>query len=143
MAGLEIQPGLLIPEDEIQVSYSRSGGPGGQNVNKLETRVTLRYSVRESRALDEDQRARLLARLSSRLTSEGELLVHASRQRVQGRNEKEGRERLAGILRDALALPKKRRATRPTRGSKKRRLAQKQRRSETKRLRRKNPDGES
>jgi len=142
LAGLEIQPGLLIPEDELQVSYSRSGGPGGQNVNKLETRVTLRYSVRESQALDEAQRARLLERLSSRLTSEGELLVHASRQRVQGRNEKEARERLAGILREALAVPKKRRATRPTHGSKKRRLAQKQRRSETKRLRRKNPDGE-
>ena len=104
-------------------------------MNKVATRVTLRFSVRESRSLDEDQRERLLERLASRLTREGELLVHASTHREQRRNETEARERLAAILFTALARPKTRRATRPTRGSKERRLAEKRRRSETKRLR--------
>jgi ribosome-associated protein len=78
---LEVRPGLRIPADEIHETASRSGGPGGQHVNKTETRVTLRWNVAESRALGEDHRRRLVTRLASRLTNRGHLVVHAQRER--------------------------------------------------------------
>ena len=121
-SGLEVRPGLEIPGGELVVDYARSGGPGGQNVNKVSTKVVLRWSVRESSALSEHDRAWLLQRLASRLTREGELVLHSSAHRERGRNLEEARERLAGIVREALKRPRRRRATRPTRASRKRRL---------------------
>jgi len=96
--------------------------------------------VRTSAVLSDGQRARLLERLAPRLVGEGELLVQASTYRERGRNLEEARERLASFVREALAVPKKRRPTRPTRGSKERRLKEKRQRSDTKRRRRADPE---
>lgn len=132
---LDVRPDLRIPEDELHESASRSSGPGGQHVNKTETRVTLRWSVRDSRALREDQRARLLSQLAGRLTQRGHLVVHAQRTRSRARNRELARERLAELVRDALHAPAERVATRPSRAQRARRLDVKRRRSAVKRTR--------
>jgi len=126
---------LVLPPEELSVAFARSGGPGGQNVNKVATKVVLRFSIEASASLGETRRARLLGRLASRLTGSGELLVQASRYRERGRNLADARERLAAILREALQVQRPRRATRPTAGSKRRRLEAKRRRGELKRRR--------
>jgi len=139
-AGVRVNARLMIPERELTLEAVRSGGPGGQNVNKVATKVVLRFSVRDSLVLGEWRRATLLARLAARLTKGGELVLHASRFRERHRNEEDARERLAVLLRKALQAPKKRVPTRPTRGSRERRLADKRRRSERKRDRRGSED---
>ncbi len=138
---LRVTRRLTIPSGEIALSFSRSSGPGGQNVNKLETRVTLRFATRTSRALSDEDRAWLSERLAGRLTRDGELVVHASTFRERERNLVAARERLAQILRSALARPKQRRATRPTHASATRRLEHKRRRGRDKALRRRS-DGD-
>ena len=127
---------LVIPPEELAATFSRSGGPGGQNVNKVETRVTLRFSVTRSAALSEAQRERALERLAPRLSGGGELIVTSQRTRRRARNLEDARERLAALLREATAVRKSRRPTRPTRAAVRRRLDEKQRRSQTKRGRR-------
>jgi ribosome-associated protein len=137
MDPLPVTNRLTLPADELEVSFARSGGPGGQNVNKVASKAILRFSVRESRVLSDAQRHLLLQRLSSRLTGDGELVLHAQTYREQARNLQDARERLAELLRGALAPPQKRHKTRPTRGSVKRRLDSKRRRGDLKRDRRK------
>lgn len=134
MDDLEIRPGITIPGSELSESHSRSGGPGGQHVNTTSSRITLRWSIPDS-ALPEAIRQRLVQRLGSRLTTRGELIVHADGHRSQLRNREAARERLAAVVRDALVEQKKRRATRPTRGSQRRRVQAKKQRGERKRLR--------
>ncbi|MDP6763026.1 MAG: alternative ribosome rescue aminoacyl-tRNA hydrolase ArfB [Planctomycetota bacterium] len=136
MEPLRVTSRLVIPPGELAVSFSRSGGPGGQNVNKVETRVTLRFDVARSTALSEPQRERALERLAPRLTGEGELILTSSRTRRRARNLADARERLAALLREATAVRKPRKSTRPTQGSVRRRLEEKKRRSQTKRERR-------
>jgi len=131
--GVRVNGRLLIPERELSLEAARSGGPGGQNVNKVASKVVLRFSVRASRALGERRRALLEERLAGRLNKNGEVVIHASRHRERSRNEQDARERLAAMLREALRTPKKRVATRPTRASKRRRLADKRRQAEKKR----------
>lgn len=133
---LEIGRYFSIPEDEIEEAASRSSGPGGQHVNKSNTRVTLRWNVRESAVLDPSQRARLLERLATRLTRDGDLIVHADRMRSRARNREHARARLVELLLDAMAENEERRATAPSRGSKLRIKKEKTLRGEIKRGRR-------
>ena len=126
---LEVRAGLRIPGDELVESASRSSGPGGQNVNKTSTRVTVRWDVGESRCLTEAQRRRIFERLSSRITLGGELLVHAQAHRTRPRNRELARARLAELVRDALRVQRGRIATRPSAGSRRRLRDAKKRRS--------------
>ena len=136
MAGVRISRTLSIPEEEIELSFARSGGPGGQHVNTSATKVELRFDVAGSPSLTDEQRRLLLERLSSRLTNDGVLVLHAGGHRSQTRNREAAVERFAGLLRDSLKTRRPRRPTRPSRASKERRLDEKKQRGEKKRLRR-------
>lgn len=134
-SGPGLPQGLVVPATELVERFSRSSGPGGQSVNTTDSRVELEYDVRSSAALTEPQRRRALAGLEGRLT-DGKLVVDASEHRSQHRNRVAARERLADLLRTALAPPPPtRRPTRPTRGSQRRRLDAKKQRGQTKALR--------
>ena len=133
---LEINERLRIPEEEFSWSFVRSGGPGGQNVNKVASKAVLRWNVVASPSVPDDIKARLQQQQRSRITSEGDLLFTSQRYRDQERNRLDCLEKLAGILRAASVVPKKRRKTKPSRGAKERRLAAKKRRSALKSSRR-------
>lgn len=133
---LEILPGVHLDSDELEFTYATSGGPGGQNVNRVATKAVLRIRLVDSPSFNEEQRARLMDKLAHRLTREGELVLHASRHRHRERNKEDALERLIAILRGALSVQKERRPTKPTQGSKRRRLDSKRKNSEKKRLRR-------
>ena len=134
-SGPGLPDGLGVPATELVERFSRSSGPGGQSVNTTDSRVELEYDVGSSDALTDSQRQRVLARLEGRLTA-GKLVVDASEHRSQHRNRVAARERLADLLRTALAPPPpSRRPTRPTKGSQRRRLDAKKQRGQTKALR--------
>nr|WP_145806436.1 alternative ribosome rescue aminoacyl-tRNA hydrolase ArfB [Kribbella amoyensis] len=133
--GLRVRAGITIPEAELVWRFSRSSGPGGQSVNTTDSRVELSFDVAATTALSETLRTRALERLASRLV-DGVITITASEHRSQWRNREAARERLAVLLREAIAPPPRpRRPTRPTKGSVRRRLDDKKRRGETKRLR--------
>jgi ribosome-associated protein len=130
---LLVSDAWTVPAAELVERFSRSSGPGGQGVNTADTRVQLSYDVAGSASLPGHLRGRVLDRLAGRLV-DGVLTVSAGEHRTQLDNRRAARERLADVLREAAAPPPaKRRATRPTRGSKERRLSEKKRRGETKR----------
>jgi ribosome-associated protein len=136
MDDLRVSRGLVIPLGELRVSSSRSSGPGGQHVNKSNTRVTLRWNIETSEALSDRQRALLRSRLDHRLTRGGELLLHAGRARSRARNLERARERLAEIVSEGLATTPTRIATKASAGARKRQVQQKKRRSAIKSQRR-------
>ncbi len=138
--GLFVRDGLVIPWAEITLRASRSGGPGGQNVNKVATKIEARWDIASSAAIDDATRATLLARLASRIDSRGRLRITSQRFRTQGANRKAALERLAALVAGALAPVKPRRPTRPSRNSKERRLEGKKRRAAQIRERRQRPD---
>jgi ribosome-associated protein len=133
---LAVNESLSIPRTELDVRVSRSSGAGGQHVNKTSSRVEIFWNVLGSRALTDEQRSRLREKLASRLTTEGSIRVVASDMRSQSRNRELAEERLADLVRRALIVPRKRRATKPTRAAKEARLDSKKRHSTKKRDRR-------
>jgi len=134
--GIVVSPTLTIPASELTFRASRAGGPGGQHVNTSSTRIELVWNVAASRALTDEQRERLLQKLSSRLDGERNLRVVASDRRSQRQNRESAEERMAELVRHALIVPKKRRPTKPTRAAKQARLESKRRISDKKRERR-------
>ena len=139
--GLQIRPGLVVPESDLSYRTSRSSGPGGQHVNKVETRVTVLLDLAATGSLSEAEKERVRERLPTRITRAGVLWVVAQKHRSQSANRDEARARLARLLAMALEPRRRRRATRPTRAAKRRRLEDKRRRGELKR-RRRQPRGE-
>ena len=133
---LAVNESVSIPRAELDVRVSRSSGAGGQHVNKTSSRVEIFWNIPASRALDEEQRARLQSKLGSRLTTDGSIRVVASDMRSQTRNRELAEERLAEMIRHALIVPRKRKATRPTRAAKEARLESKKLQSHKKKLRR-------
>lgn len=137
---LRVTSSIEVPERELRWRFSRSSGPGGQHVNTADSRVELSLDLRTTVALDDVMRARALERLADRLV-DGVLTVSASERRSQLRNREAAMERLASILREAIAPPPpSRRSTRATRSSVERRLTDKRRRAQTKKLRRADDD---
>lgn len=138
MEDLPIKAGLVIPGDRLELSVARSGGPGGQHVNKTNSKVVLRLDLEASQVFSEAQLARLRERIPPRyLAQEGRVLIlTSSEERDQGRNRDACRARLASVIKAALARPKTRRKTKPSRGAQERRLKTKQERGERKAQRR-------
>ena len=134
-ASLRISPGVVIPAAELSFSAVRSSGPGGQNVNRVATKVELRYDLPRSRALSAAVKARLTKLAAGRLDAEGRVVVVSQATRQQGRNLEDARDKLAALVRQALVEPKPRKPTRPSRGARERRLADKRRVAEQKHLR--------
>jgi ribosome-associated protein len=139
---LTINPSLSLPLAELEYRASRSGGPGGQHVNKASTRVEVVWDLAASPSLDDAQRFRLLERLATRLDSAGRLRLVSSSSRSQLQNREEVTERLRELVAAALVVPKARRRTKPSRQAKARRLETKRRRAALKRSRRIRPDDE-
>lgn len=132
---LNIAPGISIPDADLSVTFVRSSGPGGQNVNKVASGVQLRFDVGGTNALDEAVKQRLRRLAGRKLTDDDAILIFARNHRTQERNRAEALERLADLIRRALVAPRPRKATRPTRASKERRLQEKARRGQSKQMR--------
>lgn len=127
----------VIDSSELSVAFVRSSGPGGQHVNKTSTQAQVRWTPARSASLSDAQRQRIATRLKARLTTNGEMILSCDQHRSRERNLAEVIARLGRVVSAALQVPKTRRPTKPTKGSKRRRVESKKRRSETKKLRQK------
>jgi ribosome-associated protein len=132
---LHVKNGIIIPAHELVITTSRAGGPGGQHVNRTDTRVTVRWNVPNTTALTPEQQMRVLHNLQSRLTSDGDIIVHNSESRSQQHNKDAALEQLAREISRALYVPKVRMKTRASKATKEARLREKSRRGEIKKMR--------
>ena len=135
---LEVTPSLVIEDSELEESFVRASGPGGQNVNKVSTAVQLRFDVHAS-SLPAEVKMRLIALAGKRLTVEGVLVIDSREHRTQAMNREAARARLIAIVEQATHRPKSRRATRPGKGQREQRLGEKRERSEVKAARQRRP----
>ncbi len=132
---LEVNPQITIPVKELDFTFSRSSGPGGQNVNKVNSKVTLHWSVAESPSLPDEVRERFMRSFTRRINALGQVVVVSQRYRDQGRNVADCMDKLRAMLLEVATPPRRRKKTRPTRGSKERRLRDKRAASQKKQLR--------
>ncbi len=139
---LRITDTLSIEDDELEESFIRASGPGGQNVNKVSSAVELRFDARRSKSLPDAVAIRLMKLAGQRLTKDGVIVIRADTHRTQERNRDEARSRLIALVREAAVVPKKRVATKPTKAAKERRIKAKQERGQVKQLRRGKPGDE-
>lgn len=135
MEDLYVSHRLTIPSAELDTQFARSGGPGGQNVNKVNSKVTLRWQVRDNPNMPEGWRSRMLALYANRINNEGQMVIHSQKYRAQPQNLEDCRQKLREMLLECQTPPTKRLQSRPTLGSKKRRLEEKNRQGQKKRLR--------
>jgi len=126
-------------EKEVQFNTSRSGGPGGQHANKVETSVELRFDVSNSYSLNRQEKRRLLKKLRNKITKEGKLIITAENSRSQAHNKEEALEKFFTMVEEALKVPKKRKPTKPSKAAKEKRLKEKKKHGEKKSYR-KPPD---
>ena len=132
---VEITPDISLPDRDLQWSFVRASGPGGQNVNKVATAAQLRFDLAGTQSLEPAVKQRLRSLAGRRVTDDGALLIVARNHRTQEGNRREALERLADLVRRASVAPKPRKPTRPTRGARERRLQTKTQRRTTKQLR--------
>jgi len=140
---ISVLPGISIPEDELHFTASRSGGPGGQNVNKVSSRVTLTFHVNASVALSDDQKRRISEKLATRINKEGELRIISQRTRSQDMNRTDAIERFAELIRRALTPEPPRIKTRVPKAARERRIEKKKKRTRVKQARSKKDWGEN
>jgi ribosome-associated protein len=134
---LHVHPRVQIPLTEFRWTFARSSGPGGQNVNKVNSKVTLHWPVKSSPSIPDDVRERFVAKQRKRINSEGAFVLHSQRYRDQGKNVTDCLEKLRQLLLDVAVPPKRRIATRPSRAAKQRRVDEKKSRGQKKELRKK------
>jgi ribosome-associated protein len=133
MPPIEIAPGWVIPDEDLSVSFVRSSGPGGQNVNKVATKVELRLRLDATRSLTVGQKQRLRAAFPSHVTQEGDFFLTSDVHRSQSRNQAEAYDRLCQMIRSVKNPPKRRVATKPSKAARRRRLDDKRKRGDIKR----------